>query len=367
MTSRRLLASRDARLYLTGQFLSLLGDSAMWLACGIWVKSLTGSSAAAGVTFLFFSLPTLLAPLGGLLVDRVRRRPLLVAANGAGVLIVAPLLLVDDRGDVWLIYAVMLLYGWLNVLVAPAQSALLSSLFTADLRASANAALRTAQEGQRIVAPLVGAGLFALAGGHVVAALDMVTFLAAAACTAALSLREAKPEREVASGTRRLAGFGRELGAGFRFVLGNRILRGVTLGTAVATLVIGFSDSANYAVVDGLRHAPEFLGVLQTIQGVGAIVGGLTATLVMRRYGEIRVAAAGVAAFALGPLLMTVAFLPAVLAGKVLCGSVCRGRPSRSSRCSSGCPRTTCRAASSRRWRCSPPHRRCCPSVSARR
>jgi MFS family permease len=94
----------------------------------------------------------------------------------------------------------------------------------------------------------------------------------------------------------------------------------VTIGTAVATLVIGFSESANYAVVDGLRRVPEFLGVLQTTQGVGAIIGGLTATAVMRRFGEIRVAAAGVAAFALGPLLMTMAYLPAVLVGKVLCG-----------------------------------------------
>ncbi|GGO21524.1 MFS transporter [Micromonospora parathelypteridis] len=329
MTARGLLANRDARLYLIGQTLSLLGDSAMWLACGIWVKTLTGSSAAAGLTFLFFSLPTLLAPLSGLLVDRVRRRPLLVAANLAGALVVAPLLLVSDSGDVWLIYTVMLLYGWLNVLVAPAQSALLSTLLPTELRPSANAALRTAQEGLRIVAPLAGAGLFTLVGGQLVVLLDMVTFLAAAACTAALSLREPKPTRTAHDLTGgavrptkagRLTAFGRDLGAGFHFLLANKTLRGVTIGTAVATLVIGFSDSANYAVVDGLRQVPEFLGVLQMVQGVGAIVGGLTATWVMRRFGEIKVAAAGVAFFALGPLFMTIAFLPAALAGKVLCG-----------------------------------------------
>ncbi|MBF5033672.1 MFS transporter [Micromonospora sp. ANENR4] len=329
MTARGLLANRDARLYLIGQTLSLLGDSAMWLACGIWVKTLTGSSAAAGLTFLFFSLPTLMAPLSGLLVDRVRRRPLLVVANLAGALVVAPLLLVNDSGDVWLIYAVMLLYGWLNVLVAPAQSALLSTLLPTELRPSANAALRTAQEGLRIVAPLAGAGLFTLVGGQLVVALDMVTFLAAAACTAALSLREAKPvpaAHEPGGGAAgatkagRLTAFGRDLGAGFHFLLANKTLRGVTIGTAVATLVIGFSESANYAVVDGLRQLPEFLGVLQMVQGVGAIIGGLTATWVMRRFGEIKVAAAGIAVFALGPLFMTIAFLPAAIAGKLLGG-----------------------------------------------
>ena len=36
---RRLLARRDARLYLCGQALSLFGDTAMWLALGIWRRS----------------------------------------------------------------------------------------------------------------------------------------------------------------------------------------------------------------------------------------------------------------------------------------------------------------------------------------
>ena len=39
---RRLLAHRDARLFLAGQSLSLLGDTALWLALGLWVKDLTG-------------------------------------------------------------------------------------------------------------------------------------------------------------------------------------------------------------------------------------------------------------------------------------------------------------------------------------
>jgi hypothetical protein len=58
-----LLRHRDARLLLTGETLSLLGDRAMFLALGIWVKSLTGSSAEAGLVFFAYALPGLLAPL----------------------------------------------------------------------------------------------------------------------------------------------------------------------------------------------------------------------------------------------------------------------------------------------------------------
>ena len=89
---RRLLAHRDARIYLAGQILSVLGDNALWLAMGIWVKQRTGSNSAAGLVFFAFICGTCLAPLTGLLVDRVRRRPLLITANLASGALVSVLL-----------------------------------------------------------------------------------------------------------------------------------------------------------------------------------------------------------------------------------------------------------------------------------
>ena len=53
---RQLLAHRNARLYLSGQVMSLLGDGALWLAMGIWIKVLTGSSSAAGLSFFALAL-----------------------------------------------------------------------------------------------------------------------------------------------------------------------------------------------------------------------------------------------------------------------------------------------------------------------
>ena len=52
---RRLLAHRDARLLVVGQTLSVFGDRAMFLALGVWVKTLTGSNAAAGLVFFAYA------------------------------------------------------------------------------------------------------------------------------------------------------------------------------------------------------------------------------------------------------------------------------------------------------------------------
>lgn len=316
MSTRALLAHPGARRYLAGQVLSMLGDSSMWLACGIWVKTLTGSNGAAGLTFFFFTAPALLAPLAGALVDRLPRRSLLIGANLAGVVVLVPLLAVRDAGDAWVIYLVMLMYGALNILIAPAQSALLAELLPESLRASANGLLRTSQESLRVLAPLAGAGLFALVGGVTVALIDMATFLAAAGFLALLRY-PAPPVRQSPPG----ASWLHELGAGLRFIAGHRLLRRVTAVTAVATAALGLGDSLTFAVVDaGLHRPPEFQGVLQMAQGLGAVAGGLVAATGIRRLGESRIAGAGMLLFGAGAALTATPLLAVVLSGRVLMG-----------------------------------------------
>ena len=57
--------NRDFRLLFAGQTLSMFGDMAMLLVLAMWAKELTGSNGVAGAVFAGWSLPSLLAPLGG--------------------------------------------------------------------------------------------------------------------------------------------------------------------------------------------------------------------------------------------------------------------------------------------------------------
>ena len=132
------------------------------------------------MTVPFFAAGALLAPLGGLLADRVRRRPLMIVADCALGAIVLVLLLVHDRGDAWLIYAVAFAYGALGTVFFPARAALLKVMLPEELLADANGALTATREGLRIIAPLAGAGLYTILGGGAVAVLDSATFAASA-------------------------------------------------------------------------------------------------------------------------------------------------------------------------------------------
>ncbi len=177
---RELLRNRNARRYLIGQSFSLFGDTAMFLAMGIWVKVLTGSNGEAGLVFFAFGAAALLSPLAGMVVDRLPRRPLLFWSNLGGGAVVLLLLLVHGKSQLWLIYLVAFLYGLAYTFLSAGQTALLKVMLPDELIGDARGMLSTVREGLRLFGPLAGAGLFALAGGGVVAVVDASTFVIAA-------------------------------------------------------------------------------------------------------------------------------------------------------------------------------------------
>ncbi|MGH3165589.1 MAG: MFS transporter [Trebonia sp.] len=82
---RKLFLIRNARIYLLGDVVSTLGDSALWFAMAIWMKELTGSSAWAGLVFFCSIAGNLFAPAGGALADRLPRRGLLKQTLNEGL------------------------------------------------------------------------------------------------------------------------------------------------------------------------------------------------------------------------------------------------------------------------------------------
>jgi len=306
-------ARRNARIYLIGLGTSLLGNSAMSLVAGIWVKSLTGSSSAAAVVSVCVYAPSLLGPVAGMVADRVRRRPMLVVLNLASGVAVLPLLLVHSASQVWLIDAVMLGYGFSLVLNDPAESALFAAMLPTHVRRRINGVRLALQEGGKLVAPLLGAGLFVLLGGGVVAALDAATFVVAALALTRLRITEPPPTKEIRH-------WRAELVAGFVHLRRAPEMRVVVIAGAVAMAVSGVASPASYSLIDGLHRAPSFLGVLTSLLGAGSIIAGLTSGPMIRRIGERRLAVIGLLDGVVGYVLRAFATIPTALASSFVFG-----------------------------------------------
>ncbi len=309
------LERRNARIYLTGLGCSLVGNSALSLVAGIWVKSLTGSSSQAGLVSVCIYLPSLVGPLGGMLADRVRQRMLLIGLDVASAVIVLTLALVRSRDQVWLIYAVVLWYGTALTLSGPAESALFTRMFSPAARARVNGRSVALQEIGRLVSPLAGAGLFAASGGGAVAAVDAATFLVGAAATTLVRVHDA-PEPVAHSPRWRSAVTG-----GLGELWNIRELRTVTLLAVVPMFLSGVLVAAQYSLVSALQRPPSFLGVLSAGLGAGSIAASLGAGRVIALIGEGNLAALAVLNFTLGSALRATGMLAPVLIGSLVLGA----------------------------------------------
>lgn len=304
---------RNGRLYLVGLAVSVIGDNAMSLAAGIWVKSLTGSSSEAALVSVCIYAPSLAGPLAGVVADRVRRRRFLVWLNLVSAALILPLLAVGGPGSAWIIFAAMTWYGIHLTLSGPAENALFAVMLSQDLRQKLNGWSLGFQEAGRLVSPLIGAGLFALAGGGIVSVFDAITFVIAAVMFVRIRLRETRPVPKPGH-------WRADVLAGFGHIRRTPELRRLL---PAASVVMSFSAvlvAAQYSLVQGVGEPPSFLGVFSAGLGSGSIAASLVSSRLLRSAGEKWLAVLGMANFALGNAMRATGWLPLAIAGSVVLG-----------------------------------------------
>lgn len=297
------MRDRTAGRCLTAVVVSGFGTSALWLASGVWVKDLTGSDGLAALCLLAMWAPTLAGPLLGTLADRHRRRPLLIALSLLMAALLLTLCAVDGPGELWLLYAVLFVYGAAGTVHDAAESALVAGAVDGSLLGDFNGLRMTANEGMKLLAPLAGAGLYTAYGGPGVAVLDAASFLAAALVYLSLRLREERPAPRRKDGRSATA-------EGVRHLWADPVLRPLVLAGGVTMLCAGVSGALTYAVVEDLGHPPAYAGVLYAVQGAGSVAVGLLSGPALRRLGARRFAAYGIALLAVAVALRAVPYDP---------------------------------------------------------
>ena len=228
--------------------------------------------------------------------------------------VILTLLLVSGRNDLWLIYVVAFVYGASLFLFLSARSAFVQGMLPDDLLGQANGVLTTIREAMRLVGPLTGAALFARSGAELSPSWTRSPSLISAGSLLAMRGPDPRPH----PGEHHWWG---ETTAGLRHIGAQPILRHLVVATVICLLVFGFAESVCFAVVQGLGRPVEFLGVLSTVQGVGAVLAGVTTTMTIRRLGELRIVWLGLAAATVGLVLVAGYGLPPVVLGWFVFGA----------------------------------------------
>ncbi|MDP5182611.1 MFS transporter [Blastococcus sp. BMG 814] len=263
---RTVLAQPDFRRLWTARTISQWGDVFSFVALAILIYRLTGSGlGVAGVVVAEIVPVLLLAPLAGVLVDRLPRITVMVAADVFRAALAGVLAVWHD--DPLVVYAVAFGLSAGAALFNPAANSVLPSVVADREIVAANSAVWTAAVlSQVVLAPLAG-GLVALVGPGWAFGVNAASFVASA--LALRGLRLVEPPGEV--GRRRLLADARE---GLALVGRDRLLRALAIGQLLAALSAGATSALLVVLAAEHLGAPaDAYGILVGAIGVGAALG----------------------------------------------------------------------------------------------
>jgi len=301
----RALRSRNYRLFVAGQSVSLVGTWMQQVAMSWLVYRLTGSAMLLGVVGFTSQIPTILiAPVAGVLADRWNRRRLLIATQALAMVqaVVLAVVVLSGIVQVWQILVLSLVLGVVNAFDIPIRQSFVVEMVEhrADL-GNAIALNSSMVNAARLVGPSIAGVLVASVGEGICFLLNAVSYLAVLVALAAMRL---PPGAHHCRARRRIM---HELQEGFRYAYEFGPIRSILLLVALVSLMgMPYTVLVPVFAKDILHGGAHTFGFLMTAAGSGALVG--TLYLASRRsvlgLGRVIVVATGlfaggIAAFAL--------------------------------------------------------------------
>jgi MFS family permease len=301
--------NRDFLLFWGGETVSLLGTQLTLLALPLTAVLLLGATPAqmgllTVAEFAPFILFTLFA---GVWLDRVRRRPMLVASNLARGVLVASVPLAAFMG--WLsveyLYVVLFLTGAMAVIFELAYQSFLPTLLRREELVEGNSKLFASASATEVGGPGIAGVLIALLSAPFVLLIDAVSFLLAGAALWRVRTVELAPTPK-----RERTSIRRDIALRLRATFGNPLLRAfaaeataynffnqvfITLFVLFATRQLGFG--------------PELLGLIFAGGSLGALAGAMLARPVAKRLGLGRTILTGAMISCFSPLLIPLSAL----------------------------------------------------------
>jgi MFS family permease len=268
----RALQHRNFRLFLGGQFLSLIGTWVQTVAQSWLVYRLSGSAAMLGLVGFASQVPYLvLSPVGGVLADRTNRRRLLVITQTLSLLqaLLLAALTLTDNVRVWHVFYLSLGLGIIGVFDVTGRQSFLGEMVGKEDLMNAIALNSTVYNSGRILGPVVAGVLVAAIGEGYCFLVNAASFLAVIVGLLMIRLPRAAPRQHVASPYEHFL-------EGWQYVRNHAPSRTLLIHLGIVSvmnypflvLMPVFADRV-------LGGGPETLGVLMSSVGFGAICGAL--------------------------------------------------------------------------------------------
>lgn len=253
------------------------------------VLTLTASPGEMGVLMAIGAAPVVVVSLlAGVWVDRLRRRPILIASDlgRALLLLTVPAAAIFWKLTIEHLYVVIALTGVLTVFFHVADNSYLPALVSREHLVEGNSKLSATDSVAEVGGPALAGLLVQAVTAPFAILFDAISFLFSALFLGAIRKAEPSPQPQEHPNV------WREIGQGIRLVVSDRILRALAGSEATFSFFGSFFGTLyGLYVVRSLGVPPGWYGVLVGMGGVGGLLGAMLAGRLVRR-------------FALGPTLL---------------------------------------------------------------
>ncbi len=281
------------------------------------VLTFEASPLEMGLLTASSELPALtLAIFIGVWVDRLRRRPVMIAANIGRALLffLIPLAVWFGLLNIWILYVISFLAGILTVFFAVGYQSYLPVLVRRDQLVEGNSKLATSASGSFIVGPAIAGAIVQISSAAIAILIDAISYL-----IAVIFLWRIDAQESASSPRESRAGIWREIGEGLRVIRDEPILRTLGISTGIAVL---FENIQFVAVILYITRELELsagtFGVIFASGGVGYLFGAVLANRISARLGLGRTILGGLLLSSLSNVIVPLASGPAIVAVPLL-------------------------------------------------
>lgn len=275
-----LMRHRNYALLWTGQLVSLMGDRFHWVAISLWVFAQTGSALSVSYAIIALMLaPALVGFYAGVLVDRLDRRKILVAADLTRAVLVAAIPWLMQQGIAW-VYVDLFLVSAASAFFRPAMFAAIPQSVPRERLLQANAFFASMDSATEVFGPALAGLLVAQVGYAAVMYVDAASYLVSAACVAGLRLVRVGSANAGKGETG--AGVFQSIREGLQYIRRDSVHVALLALLLAGQWVVGLSSLQTPLAKGVLGITDRQFGWFQSIWGMG-LVG---ASLMMAWYGR---------------------------------------------------------------------------------
>lgn len=292
---------RSFMLIWVAQLVARIGNGLTAFGLGVHAWQTTHSTTAVAMITMAAFLPSiLLAPLGGVLADRMDRRLLMILGDSLSAVGLIALLVAFSQGwaNTVVICACVAFGSVFSSVMDPAYRATVTDLLTPEQYARAGGLVQFASASQYLISPALAGFLMAAWGIELVLLIDVST-MAVTIVAMLLVWRTIRTTTRVAQG-----GFVDDLVFGFKFLANNRGITILMLLVTLVTFCMGFLQTLLTPMMLDFS-TEEVLGVVRSVAAVGMVVSSLAIGIFNMgnkhtRYMAWALVAGGVSVFLLG-------------------------------------------------------------------